>query len=806
MFRNRTNSQKPGDDLYERFRQSFAQVVPSSTSSSEPNIATSLGEALRDPIVNERRSLGQDHGDIKDQDPTPRAPYESWRLTPSLLDPNSLAFATFANQSPGYYTPTPGGVNALYHNQAGDLHTPNMGIGIGTPLSLPTTAAPGLHAAVPPVGIHGFTPQTIQPQQFHNFNPFTAHNNFVLTEQPMGFESMDVSVDGAPIKNIGVDTDMQDDSPTIAYHPGHFDANTACLPPKHIENFRFHLTLHAPTAMVKHADEVPVTYLNKGQAYSMSIIDTAPPISDGLPIRYRTFVRISFEDEQQRQRPGACWQLWKEGRGTNEAHQRGGKLQAVEHVDTNQHGENSTESSRIEIEAASFDGFSVIWGPGPDGAADCSIAVRFNFLSTDFSHSKGVKGIPVRLCAKTEVIGSGSPRSPLPTSPEICYCKVKLFRDHGAERKLSNDVVHVRKTIEKLKQQVSQAETGMRDFGRKKRPGSVASKAAAGAKPGKVPKHKRTWSMSSASSSGGGRPAEEDLQLKLSAMQAMFTSTQPVSILYLRGSEQDDPDLHPVRLSGESQDPTNRERKGIARNRRRSVPAPSTTRTSSLVSPSSSSASLQSQGVTGIGLPSGSYNQSSQGRGDWGNFQSLQTADLPQSPNPQHLASPPDQPVRVLRTPSDNTGDLSGWIEALGVNSSYRPPSERSLKPIACIYILPAKSERLSRVQYYRAVYLMERTVQDFTANIAAKFGIEPTSVTRTTYMNSKGLNVIVDDDFVREIREGQDMRVEVTEVRPEASRVKREWHIGPSEDDDDYDVRVMDNVNSTKFEIKVLF
>ena len=98
----------------------------------------------------------------------------------------------------------------------------------------------------------------------------------------------------------------------------------------------------------------------------------------------------------------------------------------------------------------------------------------------------------------------------------------------------------------------------------------------------------------------------------------------------------------------------------------------------------------------------------------------------------------------------------------------------------------------------------MERTVQDLTANIAAKFGIEPTSVLRTTYMNSKGLNVIVDDDFVREIPEGQDMRVEVTEIRPEAPRVKREWHIGPGKDDDD--IRVTDNANPAKFEIKFLF
>ncbi|KAF2805255.1 uncharacterized protein BDZ99DRAFT_574850 [Mytilinidion resinicola] len=57
--------------------------------------------------------------DIKD--PTPRGSHDSWRFSPSLLDPNSFSFNSFANQPPGYYTPTPGGVGTLYHNQASDL-------------------------------------------------------------------------------------------------------------------------------------------------------------------------------------------------------------------------------------------------------------------------------------------------------------------------------------------------------------------------------------------------------------------------------------------------------------------------------------------------------------------------------------------------------------------------------------------------------------------------------------------------------------------------------------------------------------
>ena len=47
--------------------------------------------------------------DRYDMDPTPKASGAPFRFTPSLLDPNSSAFAAFAAQPPGYYTPTPGG-------------------------------------------------------------------------------------------------------------------------------------------------------------------------------------------------------------------------------------------------------------------------------------------------------------------------------------------------------------------------------------------------------------------------------------------------------------------------------------------------------------------------------------------------------------------------------------------------------------------------------------------------------------------------------------------------------------------------
>lgn len=542
-------------------------------------------------------------------------------------------------------------------------------------------------------------------------------------------------------------------SPMMAFQARQFGMAMTVPLPASAEKFRFHTALNAPTAMIKHADEIPVTYLNKGQAYSLSVVDTTPSLPIAPGTRFRTFVRISFEDEQQRQKPGVCWSLWKEGRGTNEAHQRGGKLQAVEYVEAGQPAESDDKRTRIELETSSFDGFSVIWTPGVNGSVECNIAVRFNFLSTDFSHSKGVKGIPVRLCAKTHALPPDGIQSPPDSSnaPEICYCKVKLFRDHGAERKLSNDVAHVRKTIDKLKQQIAQAESGMKDFGKRKRSGVTQPKTTSGQRPGKIQKHKRTWSMSSASSAGGGPrvPLEEDLHFKLQTLQDMFTSTRPVSVLYLRGDELDDPDLHPVSLPGESLDLSKLESResNAWRSERSSVAG------SSLVSPSPSSLSLHSQASMG---------------GNKSHWQEYQ-----QGSEPTLSRQGSDQPTKVQQT--DGAGNLTGWIEALGVDSTYRPPPERSAKPVACFYIARQNPSSPSAHELHRAVYLMQRTLREFVTRVAQKWNLDASSVTRTLRVVRRGLEVEVDDDVIRELPEGQDMILEITEVN---SPSKRDWEM----------------------------
>jgi hypothetical protein len=647
---------------------------------SPTHLASAHGD---DPVDNAdyfARAFESQSG-VKEQDAslaTPKPFTDAWRFTPSLMDPNSYAFSAFANQPPGYYTPTPGGYGTLYHHQAGDLHTPGMGM--NTPLSLPHSIH-GLHAQDQLMHLHHFNPhllhqphpyqdlfqqqqppppihvptqqqQTYAPQQFlqHQDSGYVAMDDTphktTPTQAELGVEpqSMNQPLQHSMSGSIGM-TSLPMGEKSVSSCP-------QLIPTNNSIRFRFHTTLSAPTAMVRHSDEIPITYLNKGQAYTMSIWDTVPPMAQNGPLKYRTYVRVSFEDEQQRARPGACWQLWKEGRGSNEAHQRGGRLLAVEHVEPNQGGEDDLRKPQIQLEKASFDGFAVTWYPSAvNGGPDCSISIRFNFLSTDFSHSKGVKGIPVRLCAKTELLTATTTAS---NQPEVCYSKVKLFRDHGAERKLSNDVAHVKKTMDKLKQQIAQAEAGLGSAGKRRRSGSIAK--ASSSRPGKVLKHKRTWSVDS-EAEGMKFSAEEDLQMKLVSMQDMFSSTRPVSVLFLRGDPEDDPDLHPVKLPGD--DPEGKEivRTTTWESRQSASDSP----TSIAGSPSSSSASQ----IT----PKRKFSELQQ--------QAIQEEGESEYDNePSGSAS---RPTKIFKTEAESSTGPD--LFAVDVDSSYQPPIERPIRP-----------------------------------------------------------------------------------------------------------------------------
>ncbi|KAJ6143369.1 CP2 transcription factor [Penicillium samsonianum] len=142
----------------------------------------------------------------------------------------------------------------------------------------------------------------------------------------------------------------------------------------------------------------------------------------------------------------------------------------------------------------------------------------------------------------------------------------------------------------------------------------------------------------------------------------------------------------------------------------------------------------------------------------------------PPNTNTSSSNSPPTQALRLGNRPTTiqriPSGDQvsRGFIEAMGVDSTYRPPADRPPKPIACFYIRFTGNSKRSE-DYYRAIYLTERTVRDLVSQISEKYHIDPMRISNIMHTHEKGMRVIVDDDVVRHLPEGQDMIVDISET-----------------------------------------
>ncbi|OQD77350.1 hypothetical protein PENANT_c112G08728 [Penicillium antarcticum] len=504
MFDNRRNSQKPDDGLINKFRATFPDVVRS-TKYDTSRLATKYD-------LNYLSTLDS----------------SGLRFTPLFGDQSGLRFTPFLDyhtipapdpHNPRQYHDT-GSLNTVFHEPAGDLHTPQPEPNLMTPRTLlEQFAVTPLHRNnIDPfqdnskMQYSAHEPQTIAPSILNVSCQPTAFVHSHLADDAVNGSSKAVFLaDDANPQNLSPHqllTSQDSDSPEREYR-SHGD-----------NQFRYQVTLNTPTAMMKDPRHPPTTYLNKAQTYSLSIVDTAQPVTNEAAL-YRTWIRVTFEDDEQASNPAAAWALWRNAR-RHEAYRKERNINAIEFVDLSQ--ENEGQTCHIQLERISLDGFCVTWLSDPTtGNQHCSMGVRFHFLSTDFSHAKGVKGAPIKLCAKTESLTS--------TRGEISYCKVKLFREHGAERKMFNDVSQLKRAIERCRQDLIKAENGCENLGKRKRG-----------------RHTVIYKRNKKLEDERKNELQRNLNNELAVMQKLVHSNRPVTYFCLRGSLKDDPGLFPVTM------------------------------------------------------------------------------------------------------------------------------------------------------------------------------------------------------------------------------------------------------------------
>ncbi|KAK5142667.1 hypothetical protein LTR04_002147, partial [Oleoguttula sp. CCFEE 6159] len=100
---------------------------------------------------------------------------------------------------------------------------------------------------------------------------------------------------------------------------------------------------------------------------------------------------------------------------------------------------------------------------------------------------------------------------------------------------------------------------------------------------------------------------------------------------------------------------------------------------------------------------------------------------------------------------------------------------------------------------YYRAIYLVQRTVKELVNRLAVKCNIDPTQVLQTVRVNRSGLNSVFNDESVRKLTEGQDLVAEFTETKLHAS-ARHEWDAGLTDVQADGNVGGIENVNLAKY------
>jgi len=98
--------------------------------------------------------------------------------------------------------------------------------------------------------------------------------------------------------------------------------------------------------------------------------------------------------------------------------------------------------------------------------------------------------------------------------------------------------------------------------------------------------------------------------------------------------------------------------------------------------------------------------------------------------------------------------------------------------------------------------------LKDFTNAIASKWNLEPTKIMRALHVLDRGLEVEIDDDVIRELAEGQDLVMEIAEVRNSAgSQLKREWEMSVDVVVDSDNASGVQNVVHTEgYELRLMF
>uniref|UniRef100_A0A3B3C2E7 Grainyhead-like transcription factor 2b n=1 Tax=Oryzias melastigma TaxID=30732 RepID=A0A3B3C2E7_ORYME len=181
----------------------------------------------------------------------------------------------------------------------------------------------------------------------------------------------------------------------------------------------FQYTLDATRSLRQKQGEGPMTYLNKGQFYAVTLNELSANKRLRHPIsKVRSVIMVVFSQDKNRDEQLKYWKYWH-------SRQHTAKQRVLDIADYKE-----SFNTISNIEEIAYNAISFTW----DVNEEAKIFITVNCLSTDFSSQKGVKGLPLMIQIDTYSYNNRS-NKPL----HRAYSQIKVFCDKGAERKIRDE-------------------------------------------------------------------------------------------------------------------------------------------------------------------------------------------------------------------------------------------------------------------------------------------------------------------------------------------------------------------------------
>ncbi|XP_058233189.1 grainyhead-like transcription factor 2b isoform X3 [Hemibagrus wyckioides] len=209
----------------------------------------------------------------------------------------------------------------------------------------------------------------------------------------------------------------EEEDTTEKYRPSSLGANDFIFDQSNLDTFQY--SLDATMSLRQKQGEGPMSYLNKGQFYAVTLNETSSNKRLRHPIsKVRSVIMVVFSEDKNRDEQLKYWRYWH-------SRQHTAKQRVLDIADYKE-----SFNTIGNIEEIAYNAVSFTW----DVNEEAKIFITVNCLSTDFSSQKGVKGLPLMIQIDTYSYNNRS-NKPL----HRAYCQIKVFCDKGAERKIRDE-------------------------------------------------------------------------------------------------------------------------------------------------------------------------------------------------------------------------------------------------------------------------------------------------------------------------------------------------------------------------------